>query len=57
MHMGVFESIKGLLGGEDRAFEYVCQHCEAEFESEEPKVAEVQCPECSSTQIRSVKMA
>lgn len=54
--MGIFESIKNVLGGEDRTFEYVCRNCEEEFESEEAKVAAVECPACRSTRIRSTRM-
>ncbi len=54
--MGVFDSIKNLFGGEGRTFEYVCQNCELTFESDEPKLAAVECPECHSTQVRSARM-
>lgn len=51
--MGFLDSIKGLLGSEERTFTYVCEKCETEFESSEPKMVDVGCPECRSTQIRS----
>jgi DNA-directed RNA polymerase subunit RPC12/RpoP len=57
LHMGVLESIKNLIGGEERTFEYVCQNCNTEFKSQKAKMSDVDCPECHSTKIRSATMA
>ena len=56
MAMGIFDSVKELLGGEDSTYEYVCQDCGAEFESATATVAKVDCPECRSTKVRSASM-
>lgn len=49
--MGLLKSVKAFIGGTDRTFQYVCEDCGAEFESPRAKMAEVDCPECHSTQI------
>lgn len=54
--MGILDSVKQLIGGEDRTYEYVCQDCDAEFESGTSTVARVDCPECGSSKIRSAAM-
>lgn len=50
--MSIIESIKGLFTSKERTFSYVCEACESTFESPNPKMVDVSCPECLSTQIQ-----
>lgn len=50
--MTLVDSIKRLVGGEERTFEYVCANCEAEFESIHSDMSKVSCPECRGTEVR-----
>lgn len=43
-----------MLGAEDRTFHYRCLDCGTEFESPNPVMAEVNCPACRATRIRSI---
>lgn len=54
MDMGILDTVRSMLGGEDRTFEYRCDRCETRFESSEADMSAVSCPECGSTKIRSV---
>lgn len=53
MDMKIIESIKKRLTTGGRTYEYVCRDCGEEFESSQGKMADVNCPACNSTQIRS----
>lgn len=52
--MGLFSGIKSMLGSEDRTFYYRCLKCDTEFESPNPMMAEVNCPECRASRVRSI---
>lgn len=52
--MGLLTDLRSMLGGEERTFYYRCLACDTEFESTNPVMAEVNCPECRSTRIRSI---
>lgn len=51
--MGILDSVTEMFGGEDSQYEYVCNQCDAAFESAKADMSEVSCPECRSTKIRS----
>jgi DNA-directed RNA polymerase subunit RPC12/RpoP len=50
--MKLLDSIRGVLGGGERTYGYVCENCEAGFESPKADMSAVQCPECHGTRIR-----
>lgn len=52
--MGLLTRLGSLFGSEERTFHYRCLDCDAEFESPNPVMAEVTCPECRSSRIRSI---
>ncbi|WP_435333913.1 hypothetical protein [Haloarchaeobius sp. TZWWS8] len=52
--MSVIESIKRALAGDDgeKTYHYECRLCSATFESTEPTVQTVTCPQCGSDTVR-----
>jgi DNA-directed RNA polymerase subunit RPC12/RpoP len=51
--MSFLDTARSVISGEERTFEYRCTDCETSFESTTAKMADVDYPECNSTQIRS----
>jgi len=52
LHDTVFGS--GALGASEETFEYECERCGFTFEKSKLKMMRVSCPECTSTNVRSV---
>ncbi|WP_255196814.1 hypothetical protein [Halorarius litoreus] len=52
--MGLLSGLRSMLGSENRTFHYRCLACDTAFESPNPVMAEVTCPECRATRIRSI---
>lgn len=53
--MGLIETIKQTFSAEPRIYEYDCSFCDARFESRKADISTVTCPECNSTDVRSVR--
>lgn len=47
--MGVIDTLRGIISGDQRTYTYACRDCGHEFESTERKVTNAECPECGSS--------
>jgi predicted Zn-ribbon and HTH transcriptional regulator len=52
LHESVFGSV--VSGASEETFEYQCGRCGVTFEEAKLKMTQVSCPECTSTDVRSV---
>jgi Zn finger protein HypA/HybF involved in hydrogenase expression len=53
--MSLIQRFTSLFGGESSTtYEYQCLTCDGHFTSEEAHMARVSCPDCGSSDVRSV---
>jgi putative FmdB family regulatory protein len=51
--MTIKDTLTRIVRGKEPVYKYVCTDCETSFESPNAILADVNCPECRSTRIRS----